>query len=113
MKSKLLVLLLLAGTSSMFARTHISIGIGVGGYGPRYYAPRYYAPAYPAYYAPPVVAYEPPCPGPGYSWVPGYWYGGPRRLWRAGYWAAPVYARPYRGGGYGRSYGYGYRGDRW
>src|SRR5947199_7142929 len=55
-----------------------SIGVGVGGY----YAP------------PPVISYAPPCPGPGYSWVDGYWYPvGPRRVWHAGYWARP----PYRG----------------
>ena len=115
MKTKLLALLFLVGTSSMFARTHFSIGIGVGGYGPGYYAPRYYAPAYPAYYAPPVVAYEPPCPGPGYNWVSGYWYtAGPRRFWREGYWAPPVYVRSYRvaPGYYGRGYRSGYR-DRW
>lgn len=109
MKTKLLALLFLVGTSSMFARTHFSIGIGVGGYGPGYYAPRYYAPAY---YAPPVVAYRAPYPGSGYNWVSGYWYtAGPRRLWREGYWAPPVYVRPYRVGPryYGRRYGYGYR----
>jgi hypothetical protein len=76
MKTKLVVAMLLAG-SSMFAETHFSIGIGVGGYG---------------YAAPPVVAYAPPCPGPGYTWVDGYWdQAGPRRFWRDGYWASPVY----------------------
>ncbi len=30
------------------------------------------------------VAYVPPCPGPGYAWVAGYW--GPRRVWVPGYW---------------------------
>lgn len=112
MKTKLLALLFLAGTSSMFARSHFSIGIGIGGYFPGYYAPRYYAPRYyaPAYYAPPVVAYAPPCPGPGYNWVDGYWYtAGPQRFWRAGYWAPPVYVRPY-GGYYRRPYRGYYRG---
>ena len=100
MKTKLLTLLFLVGTSSMFARTRFSIGVGVGGYGPGYYAPRYYEPAY--------DAYEPPIPGPGYNWVSGYWYNvGPRRLWRAGYWAHPVYVRSYRAG---PGYRYGYRG---
>jgi hypothetical protein len=85
MKTKLLVGLLMAG-SSTFAETHLSIGVGVGGYRNGYYAP-----------APPVVAYAPPCPGPGYSWVDGYWdQAGPRRLWHAGYWAPPVYRRAYR-----------------
>jgi hypothetical protein len=101
MKTKLVVAMLLAG-SSLFAETHFSIGIGVGGYG---------------YAAPPVVAYaQPPCPGPGYNWVAGYWdQSGPRRFWRDGYWAAPVF-----NGGYQASYGFDrdryegsrYRGDR-
>jgi hypothetical protein len=77
MKTKLMVGLLLAG-SSLFAETRFSIGIGVGGNG-----------YYPA--PPPVVAYA-PSPGPGYNWVDGYWdYAGPRRFWHGGYWAAPVY----------------------
>lgn len=86
MKSKLLVGMLLAG-SSLFAAPRVSIGVGVGGFGFGYNA------------APPVVAYATPCPGPGYSWVDGYWYqAGPRRLWHAGYWAPPVYRAPiYRG----------------
>jgi len=29
------------------------------------------------------VAYVPPCPGPGYAWVNGYWAGG---AWIPGYW---------------------------
>src|SRR6266550_4311213 len=82
MKTKLVVAMLLAG-SSMFGETHFSIGIGLGGFG---------------YAAPPVVAYAPPCPGPGYTWVDGYWHqAGPRRLWRDGYWAAPVYNGGYQG----------------
>ena len=86
MKTKLLVGMLLAG-SSLFAATHVSIGVGVGGFGFGYAA----APP------PPVVAYATPCPGPGYSWVDGYWYqAGPRRFWHAGYWAPPVYGRSYR-----------------
>ncbi len=72
MKSKLLVLGLLAGTS-LFAGTRVFVGIG--GYAP-----------------PPVVAYATPCPGPGYTWMAGFWdYSGPRRFWRAGYWAPPRY----------------------
>src|SRR5207249_9834099 len=86
MKTKLFVAMLLAG-SSMFAATHVSIGIGVGGYGNGYRA----APP------PPVVAYAPPRPGPGYTWVDGYWdQVGPRRSWRSGYWAAPSYRSGYR-----------------
>jgi WXXGXW repeat (2 copies) len=87
MKTKLVVAMLLAG-SSLFAETHFSIGIGVGGRG---------------YAAAPVVAYaQPPCPGPGYTWTAGYWdQSGPRRFWRDGYWAAPVY-----NSGYQASYGF-------
>jgi hypothetical protein len=29
------------------------------------------------------VAYVPPCPGPGYAWVAGYWNAG---AWVPGYW---------------------------
>ena len=97
MKTKLLTLVLFAG-GSLFAETHFSIGIGVG--------TPYYAPP-----PPPVVAYAPPCPGPDYSWVSGYWYpAGGRYAWHAGYWARPPYAgaywvRPrYYGGRYYRGY---------
>src|SRR5579871_2325951 len=82
MKTKLLTLVLFAG-GSLFAETHFSIGIGVG--------TPYYAPP-----PPPVVAYAPPCPGPDYSWVSGYWYpAGGRYAWHAGYWARPPYAGAY------------------
>src|ERR1051325_1293487 len=61
MKSRLLALLLLAG-GSLFAESRFSIGVGIG-------VPGYYPPP------PPVVVYErPPCPGPDYAWVDGYWY---------------------------------------
>jgi len=110
MKTKLLTLFLLAGCS-LFARGHVSIGIGIGSYAFPYYA-GYYAPP-PVYYAPPapVVAYRPPWPGVGYAWVPGYWYPvGRRHVWRAGYWAYRPYPRVYRtapayyGTRYSRSY---------
>ncbi len=86
MKTKLLALLLLAG-SSLFAGTHVSIAVGVGGY----VSPYYVAPPPPP---PPVaVAYVPPCPGPGFTWVAGYWYPlGGRYYWHAGYWARLPYA---------------------
>ena len=85
MKTRLLAVLLLGG-SSLFAETHFSIGVGVGvppgAYG--YYAP------------PPVVVVRPPCPGPDYAWVDGYWYpNGPRYEWRAGYWSPPSYPGSY------------------
>ena len=73
MKTKLLAMMLLAG-GSMFAQTRFSVGMGFN-------------------QAPPVYASNiPPCPGPGYSWVDGYWsqdYGQP--VWIAGYWNAPVF----------------------
>ena len=87
MKLKLLAILLLAG-SPLFARVHFSVagGIGYPGYG-------YYAPAPP----PPVVAFVRPArPGPGYSWVRGYWHPvRARYYWRTGYWARRPYARAY------------------
>ena len=95
MKTKLIAGMLLAA-SCMFAGPRIAIGVGVGvpvaPYG-------YVAPA-PAYVAPAPVAVVPPMPGPGYSWVGGYWYGvGVHRVWHAGYWAAPhhvYYGRGWR-----------------
>ena len=67
MKKKILAGLLLAG-STMFAAPRVSFGVGFG-------AP-----------APVVVEAVPPCPGPGYVFVDGYWrfHGGPR-VWRGGY----------------------------
>ena len=75
MKNKLLPLMLLAG-GSLFASTHFSVGVGIG-------IPEYYAP-------PAAVAVQPPCPGPGYTWVDGYYQ--PNGAWIAGYWAPPVRA---------------------
>jgi hypothetical protein len=69
MKTKLLVGMLLAG-SSLFAAPRVSVGIGVGGFGFGYVAPA------------PVVAYAAPCPGPGYAWI-------------GGRWVPPVYGRAY------------------
>jgi hypothetical protein len=92
MKTKLFAILLLAG-SSLFARTHIAIGVGFGGYG-------YYPPPPVAVYAPPPAPYVgyavPAYPGPGYTWIDGYYYPvGPRWAWRAGYWARRPYPRAY------------------
>lgn len=73
MKTKVLAMMLLAG-GMVFAQPRISVGIGFN-------------------QAPPAYASNiPPCPGPGYTWVDGYWsqnYGQP--VWIAGYWNAPVF----------------------
>jgi len=100
MKSKLLAILLLAG-SSAFAAPRVFFGVGFGG--------GYYAPAPP----PPVVSYYvPPAPAPGYAWVGGYWYpSGARYVWHAGYWARPPYARSYWVAP--RYYGHRYYGGYW
>lgn len=86
---RLIGTLLLAG-SSAFAGPRIFFGVGVG-------VPVAPPPAYAPVYAPaygPGYAYVPPCPGPGYTWIGGYWYpAGARYVWRPGYWARP----PYRG----------------
>ena len=87
MKTKLgvLAVALIAG-STMFAQTRLSIGVGVGGFGPGYYPPPVYS------------QYVPPCPGPGYSWVDGYWAPqGGHNVWIAGFWRAPI-VRGYRMG---------------
>ena len=103
----ILFLGMVAMGSPLAAQSRFSIGIGVGGFGVGFGAPGYYAPA-------PVVAYQPPCPGPGYSWVDGYY--NPYGVWIGGYWAAP---RPYYGygpgfyGGYRRGFDHdGFRGGR-
>jgi len=82
MKKAIAVMMLLGG--GLFAAPRINIGIGFG------------APA-------PVVVARPVCPGPGYTWVDGYY--APGGVWIAGYWAPPAvvrqnvraYARDFRG----------------
>ncbi len=59
MKSKMLAGLILAG-GSLFAGPRVSVGVGFGARGP-------IAPAYVD------RAYVPPCPGPDYVFVDGYW----------------------------------------
>lgn len=80
MKTKLnLLAVALIAAGTMMAQPRVSIGVGIGGYGPGY--------------APPVYAqsqYVPPCPGPDYTWVDGYW--GPQHAWIAGFWRAPYYS---------------------
>ncbi len=84
MKTKLLALVLMAGGAAI-AGPRIFVGFGFG------------PPAPVAVYAPPpapIAAYVPPAPGPGYTWIAGYYAPvGPRWVWRAGYWAP----RPYVG----------------
>jgi len=84
MKTKLFAVLLLAG-SSLLAAPAVVVGVGVGVPAPVYGPP-----------APPVAAYVPPAPGPGYAWVGGYYYPyAGRWAWRGGYWARRPYARAY------------------
>ncbi len=81
MKSKLMALMLVAG-GALFAETHFSIGVQIG------------RPAPVLVPAPVAVnAYQPPCPGPGYVWIDGYYddYGN----WYDGYWAMPPYVGAY------------------
>lgn len=106
MKTKLLALLLLVGGAA-FAAPRVAIGVGIG-VGPAY---GYYAAPPPAY-VPPAAAYVAPAPGPGYSWIAGYWYPyGGRYSWRAGYWAP----RPFHGAVWvgPRYYGHRYYGGYW
>jgi len=78
MKTKLLTVLLLAG-SALVAAPRVAVGIGVG-----------VPPAVP------VAAYVAPAPGPGYAWHAGYWA---RRPYPRANWIAPRYFghRYYRG----------------
>jgi hypothetical protein len=106
MKSKLLALMLLAG-GTMFAGSHFSVGVNIGG--PAYYSQPYYLPP-----PPPVPAYAysiPPAPGPGYTYVQGYWSpAGRSYTWRPGYWVRPPHrharwvAPAYRSGVYFNGY---------
>jgi len=70
MKKALLATMFVAA-GSLMAAPRVAIGIGIG------------APA-------PVAVVRPACPGPGYSWVNGYY--GPNGVWIAGYWAPPAVA---------------------
>ena len=70
MKKAMAVMMLLAG--GLFATPRVTVGIGFG------------VPA-------PVAVVRPACPGPGYTWVNGYY--GPNRIWIAGYWAPPAVVR--------------------
>ncbi len=81
MKNRLMALMLVAG-GALFAAPRVSIGVQIGG------------PVMIPTPAPVIVnAYRPPCPGPGYVWIEGYYdaYGN----WYDGYWALPPYAGAY------------------
>jgi hypothetical protein len=67
MKKAIAGLMLLAG--GLFAAPQFRVGIGFG------------APA-------PVAVARPVCPGPGYTWVDGYYAS--NGVWVGGYWAPPV-----------------------
>lgn len=103
MKTKILALLLLAG-SAAFAGPRVFFGVGIGVPAAPYYVP----------VAPPPVpyAYAPaPVYRPGYTWISGYYYPvGPRWVWRPGYYARAPYAGAYWVGPryYGRHYYPGY-----
>jgi WXXGXW repeat (2 copies) len=85
MKTKLLALVLLAG-GSMFAQTRFSIGIHIGGNGRGYYPQ-----------TPPYASVQPPCPGPDYGWIDGYWsQNSGRSNWVPGYWTRQQYGRAYQ-----------------
>ena len=90
MKSKVLAIFLLAG-SSVFARGHFSVGVGIGVGGYRPYGGYYYSapvvppvPVYPAYgpgYVAPAPYVAPPCAGA--IWFAPRWVGG---RYYAGHW---------------------------
>jgi hypothetical protein len=67
MKKAMAAMIILAGTLCASPRVSVELGFG--------------APA-------PVAAIQPPCPGPGYNWVAGYY--APNGFWIPGYWAPPV-----------------------
>lgn len=101
MKTRLIAVALLAG-SSLFAQVRFYAGARIG----------YRVPAPVAMYAAPpapLVTYATPMPGPGYTFVGGYWYpAGPRYAWHAGYWTRPAFAGAYWVGPHyatGRYYG--------
>lgn len=70
MKKAMAVMMLL--TSGAFAAPRITVGVGIG-------------------VGAPVAVVRPVCPGPGYTWVNGYY--APGGVWVAGYWAPPAVVR--------------------
>jgi len=97
MKKLLAALLLTAGVGL----AQFSVGIHIG------QPPR-----------PRMIRVRPVAPGPGYSWVDGYWYPqGNRYTWHQGYWTRPPYegsqwmAPRYEGGMYYQGYWNGNHGE--
>ena len=93
MKTKLLAVMLLAG-GALFAQPRISVGVGFN-QGPAVYASNI-----------------PPCPGPGYTWVNGYWNA---PVVSAGFGFAPRFdnhsrGRDVRARGFDRGHDRGFRG---
>ena len=76
----LLLILMLTVACASFAAVFISVTVG----------------------PPPLPVYvQPPCPEPGFIWIPGYWAWGPfGYYWVPGYWAEPPYAGVYWTPGY-------------
>ncbi len=94
---RLLLIAAFAG-STLFGQ--VSLGISIGAPPP-----------------PRVVRVRPVAPGPGYTWVDGYWYAeGGHYKWHAGYWSRPPYegavwvAPRYEGGHWFAGYWNGSRG---
>lgn len=89
---KKLLLITLFTAASTFAQGRFYVG-GSWGYAP---------PPVRAYAPPPPPAYgygyasRPPCPGPNYVWIDGFYgYGGNRYAWTPGYWAPRPHPRAY------------------
>jgi hypothetical protein len=72
MKTKLMAMLLMAG-STIFAGVRFGVGVNLG------------VPVHTPFV---VNAAIPPCPGPGYVWMNGYWAAPP---YEGAYWVAPRY----------------------
>ncbi|MFN8006289.1 MAG: hypothetical protein U0V70_04540 [Terriglobia bacterium] len=100
-----LMMTMLLASTSVFA-TEISIGVTIGSPPPP---------------PPPNVVYaHPPCPGPEFVWIPGYWYPVGKHhkyKWHEGYWTRPPYMRAawvpprYDGGRYYMGYWRGNHGE--
>ena len=74
MKKTKAILLMLLAAGTMFAQ--ISIGVRIGPPPPER-----------------IVRVQPHSPGPGYTWLAGYWYpSGNKYKWHDGYWTRPAYS---------------------